>query len=127
MNYVSALLVLKMKFYADTSVPWEIIARLFLWCKHLLFKTPDQTLVKTHFSWKKNVVGDFYVCNKSEKLFVTVLIFPFLCQELMTFFYGGVCVCASLSDYFSCQEPPCFLAISDKSNVLFYLLSHIIE
>jgi len=55
MNCVSALLLHKMKFYADTSVPWEIVARLFLQFQHLLSKTPDHTLVKTHFNWKKKM------------------------------------------------------------------------
>lgn len=95
MNYVSALLLHKMKFYADTSVPWEIIASLFLRCKHLLSKTPEQTLVKKTFCLeKKKLVGDFYVCNKPEKLFgINSINISFPVSRIDDIFlWGSVCV-----------------------------------
>lgn len=111
-----------MKFYADISVPWDVIARFFPQCKHLLSKMLDQMLLKTLFSWKKKLVGHFHFCNNSEKLFLTNSIhISFPVSGIHDIFLWGY-VCVSLLDYFSCQESSCFLTISDKTNILFYLL-----
>lgn len=83
-----------MKFYADTSVPWDTIAIFFPQCRHLLSKILDQMLLKTLFSWKKKkLVGHFYVCNNSEKLFLTSSInISFPMSGIDDIFLGDMCV-----------------------------------
>lgn len=69
----------------------------------------------------KKKLGPFYVCNDSEKLFLTNssnISFP-VSRIDNIFLWRYV----YLLDYFSCQESSCFLTISDKTDILFYLLS----
>lgn len=84
--------------------------------------TRSDVTENTFFFLKKKLVGHFYVCNNSEKLFLTNGInISFPVSGIDDIFLWGY-VCISLLDYFSCQESSRFLTISDKTNILFYLL-----